>query len=116
MAWAEWEQLKADAAVRNGAQMQLNKAGPTSGGSKQGDLAVNQTDLSAVRDEASKLHGRLWKEARVAGPPARRQQATSPPKASNSAEPSSTWRTGGTNSSSPSSMPADTYRTSPPRT
>ncbi|MER6104413.1 hypothetical protein ABT115_19320 [Streptomyces sp. NPDC001832] len=68
MAWAEWEQLKADAANKSGAQMQLNKAAPTGGGGGQGDLKVDQTDLSAVRDEASKLHGRLWKEGRVAVP------------------------------------------------
>ncbi|MDK0522636.1 hypothetical protein [Streptomyces sp. ML-6] len=68
MAWAEWEQLKADAADRGSTQMQLNKAGPAGSGRKQGDLVVNHTDLSAVREEASKLHGRLWKEARVAVP------------------------------------------------
>lgn len=68
MAWAEWEQLKADAADRGGAQMQLNEAGSGGSGGKKGDLAVNQTDLSDVRDEASKLNTRLWKEARVAVP------------------------------------------------
>ncbi|MFI2779101.1 hypothetical protein [Streptomyces sp. ALB3] len=67
MAWAEWEQLKADASTRSGAQMQLNEAGP-GGSGKKGDLAVNDTDLSGVRDEASKLNNRLWKEARVAVP------------------------------------------------
>ncbi|MER5552741.1 hypothetical protein ABT001_13835 [Streptomyces sp. NPDC002793] len=68
MAWAEWEQLKTDAAAKSGAQMQLNKAGPGGGGGKKGDLTVNDTNLSGVRDEASKLNGRLWKEARVAVP------------------------------------------------
>lgn len=47
--------------------MRLNTAGP-GGGGKKGDLTVNQTDLSGVRDEASKLNNRLWKEARVAVP------------------------------------------------
>ncbi|MBM7441750.1 hypothetical protein [Streptomyces sp. HB132] len=69
MAWAEWEQLKAEAADKAGTQMRLNKAGPGGGGGKKGDLAVNQTDLSGVRDDAQKLHTRLWKEARVAVPP-----------------------------------------------
>ncbi|MEV8229407.1 hypothetical protein AB0P41_25715 [Streptomyces sp. NPDC079167] len=68
MAWAEWEQLKADAADNGGTQMRLNKAEPGGTGGKKGDLAVNQTDLSGVRDEASKLNSRLWKEARVAVP------------------------------------------------
>ncbi|MET7370549.1 hypothetical protein ABZS61_32755 [Streptomyces sp. NPDC005566] len=68
MSWAEWEQLKADAADKGGTQMQLNKAGPGGGGGNKGDLAVNQTDLSGVRDEASKLNTRLHKEARVAVP------------------------------------------------
>lgn len=48
--------------------MRLNKAEPGGGGGKKGDLAVNQTDLSGVRDEASTLNTRLWKEARVAVP------------------------------------------------
>ncbi|MFE7752935.1 hypothetical protein [Streptomyces sp. NPDC057428] len=68
MAWAEWEQLKAEAAANGDTQMQLNKAEPGGSGGKKGDLAVNQTDLSGVRDEASKLNTRLWKEARVAVP------------------------------------------------
>ena len=70
MAWAEWEQLKADAAANSGAHMQLNKAGDGGGGGggKKGDLTVNDTALSDVRDEASKLNTRLWKEGRVAVP------------------------------------------------
>lgn len=68
MAWAEWEQLKAEAADNAGTRMRLNTAEPGGGGSKKGDLAVNQTDLSGVRDDADKLHNRLWNEARVAVP------------------------------------------------
>ncbi|WP_329233500.1 hypothetical protein OHB07_27720 [Streptomyces sp. NBC_00111] len=68
MAWAEWEQLKAEATDKGSTQMRLNKAEPGGGGGKKGDLAVNQTDLSGVRDEASTLNTRLWKEARVAVP------------------------------------------------
>ncbi|MEV6261659.1 hypothetical protein AB0M42_13010 [Streptomyces sp. NPDC051784] len=69
MAWAEWEQLKADAADRDSTQMRLNAAGAGGGNGKKADLAVNQGDLSGVRNEASGLKNRLWREARVAVPP-----------------------------------------------
>ncbi|MFJ6850328.1 hypothetical protein ACIQM3_07255 [Streptomyces sp. NPDC091271] len=41
MAWAEWEQLKEDAADKGGTQMRLNKAEPGGGGGRKGDLAVD---------------------------------------------------------------------------
>ncbi|MFD9629566.1 hypothetical protein [Streptomyces violascens] len=58
MAWDEWEQLKAEAAARQGsAAMQLNHVPPEpsapSGG--QGDLQVDQKDLAAVGDAAYRL-------------------------------------------------------------
>ncbi|MFF1650021.1 hypothetical protein [Streptomyces sp. NPDC058240] len=73
MAWAEWEQLKADAADRNSTQMQLNTAGPAGSDSKQGDLKVDQQDLAAVGDSAFRLfedlaqHGRdAWSSSQTA--------------------------------------------------
>ncbi|MFG3429966.1 hypothetical protein [Streptomyces californicus] len=58
MAWDEWEQLKADAATRQPTRTQLNHLPPEpsgGGGSLQGDLAVNQTDLAAIGDAANHL-------------------------------------------------------------
>lgn len=61
MAWDEWEQLKAQAAERHSAKMELNQLAPDPGGSgggdrAQGDLRVNQRDLAAVGDAAYQLH------------------------------------------------------------
>ncbi|MEV0736250.1 hypothetical protein AB0I51_09810 [Streptomyces sp. NPDC050549] len=61
MAWDEWEQLKAQAAERHSAKMELNQLAPDPGGSEggdsaQGDLRVNQRDLAAVGDAAYQLY------------------------------------------------------------
>ncbi|MFB7970517.1 hypothetical protein [Streptomyces rubiginosohelvolus] len=72
MAWDEWERLKAEAADHRSAPMQLNQVPPEpsgGGGSQQGDLAVNQTDLAAIGDAAFELHqgfGRVSEHARAA--------------------------------------------------
>ncbi|MEU2405125.1 hypothetical protein ACFUJX_00420 [Streptomyces rubiginosohelvolus] len=72
MAWDEWERLKAEAADHRPARMQLNQVPPEpsgGGGSQQGDLAVNQTDLAAIGDAAFELHqgfGRVSEHARAA--------------------------------------------------
>ncbi|GHJ36394.1 hypothetical protein [Streptomyces sp. TS71-3] len=58
MAWDEWEQLKAEAAGRHSARMELNSV-PVDGGSSTppgGDLQVSQKDLAAVGDAAYKLY------------------------------------------------------------
>lgn len=68
MAWDEWEQLKASAAEKESAQMQLNGLPPEdrpNAGSPQGDLTVHQKDLAKIGDHAFKLYNRLWQEARV---------------------------------------------------
>ncbi|MFF5639091.1 hypothetical protein [Streptomyces sp. NPDC012825] len=69
MAWDEWEQLKASAADKDAARMQLNglppEDRPNAGSPSGGFLEVNQQDLAAIGDEAFKLYNRLWKEARV---------------------------------------------------
>jgi hypothetical protein len=61
MAWDEWEQLKAQAAERHSAKMELNQlpadpGGGSSGDSPQGDLRVSQKDLAAVGNAAYQLH------------------------------------------------------------
>ncbi|PZH15840.1 hypothetical protein C1I97_07500 [Streptomyces sp. NTH33] len=58
MAWDEWEQLKAEAAQRRSAQMQLNQIADPGGGSgpPRGDLTVSQKDLKAVGDAAYELY------------------------------------------------------------
>ncbi|MFI0933444.1 hypothetical protein ACH4RG_17125 [Streptomyces sp. NPDC021019] len=72
MTWNEWEQLKADAADQRSQRMQLNQLPPEpsgGGGSRQGDLAVNQRDLAAIGDAAFELHqnfGRVSEHARAA--------------------------------------------------
>ncbi|MFB8270210.1 hypothetical protein ACFC96_26895 [Streptomyces sp. NPDC055955] len=58
MAWEEWDQLKAEAAARHSAGMQLNSipADPGGGGgSTQGDLTVSQKGLAAVGNAAFEL-------------------------------------------------------------
>ncbi|MFJ4706378.1 hypothetical protein ACIP6I_16220 [Streptomyces anulatus] len=72
MAWDEWEQLKADAGDQRSQRLQLNQVPPEpggGGGSRQGDLAVNQTDLAAIGDAAFELRqdfGRVSEHARAA--------------------------------------------------
>ncbi|MFE8913675.1 hypothetical protein [Streptomyces globisporus] len=72
MAWDEWERLKAEAADQQSPRMRLNQVPPEprgGGGSQQGDLAVNQTDLAAIGDAAFELHqdfGRVSEHARAA--------------------------------------------------
>ncbi|MFE5023530.1 hypothetical protein ACFRAO_09495 [Streptomyces sp. NPDC056656] len=72
MAWDEWEQLKAQAAEKHSAKMQLNQLAPEpggGGGNTQGDLQVSQKELAAVGDAAYKLHqdfGRYSDHARIA--------------------------------------------------
>ncbi|MFI6943406.1 hypothetical protein ACIBI4_29415 [Streptomyces sp. NPDC050418] len=71
MAWDEWEQLKSEAAGRQGdGQMQLNRLDdpPLPDGSGVGDLKVKHQDLAKIGDHAHALYDRLWKEARVAVP------------------------------------------------
>ncbi|KJK37877.1 hypothetical protein UK15_20520 [Streptomyces variegatus] len=73
MAWDEWEQLKAEAASKQSAHMQLNHvpADPNGGmGTKDawGDLIVSQKDLSAIGKAAHDLFedfGRYSDHARV---------------------------------------------------
>ncbi|PAZ14890.1 hypothetical protein CLM62_16775 [Streptomyces sp. SA15] len=70
MAWDEWEHLKAQAAEKQSAGMQLNQlpADPgRGGGAGAGDLVVNQDDLGAVGHEAFILHDHLSKQADIAG-------------------------------------------------
>ncbi|MEU2127519.1 hypothetical protein [Streptomyces sp. NPDC018352] len=69
MAWNEWEQVKAEAAQRQSAQMQLNRAdgGPGASGGAA-DLVVNQDDLGAVGHEAYLLRGRLSRDGGHARP------------------------------------------------
>ncbi|MCC9739110.1 hypothetical protein [Streptomyces sp. MNU89] len=67
MAWDEWEQLKASAAQRQSAQMQLNRLPDEdrpNTGTAPGDLKAGQTDLAQIGDEAFQLYKRLWDEAR----------------------------------------------------
>ncbi|MER5675388.1 hypothetical protein ACFWZK_10565 [[Kitasatospora] papulosa] len=63
MAWAEWEQLKSEAAEKRSARMQLNQLPPETGGGPppQGDLKVNQKDLAAIGDVAYRMYGDLEK-------------------------------------------------------
>lgn len=67
-AWAEWEQLKAEAAEKHPARTQLNHLATAGGGGDGGeDLVVNQDDLGAVGHEAYILYGHLQKKADIAG-------------------------------------------------
>ncbi|MGC5362746.1 hypothetical protein ACPXCE_13860 [Streptomyces sp. DT24] len=62
MAWAEWEQLKSEAAGEQSARMELNQVPPEPGGggaAPQGDLRVDQSDLAAIGDAAYQLYGDL---------------------------------------------------------
>ncbi|WP_405882873.1 hypothetical protein OG762_32495 [Streptomyces sp. NBC_01136] len=76
MAWDEWEQLKAQAAERQSAHMQLNSADAGSGGtygpfvvpSKYGDLKVKNEDLTSIGSKAHTLYNDLWDKARVSIP------------------------------------------------
>jgi hypothetical protein len=71
VAWEEWEQLKADAAARGSAKMQLNHLPdePVSGGGgRYGDLKVSQGDLAKIGGQAHELYDQLWSKARVALP------------------------------------------------
>ncbi|MET7484778.1 hypothetical protein [Streptomyces sp. NPDC005538] len=70
MAWDEWEQLKAGAAARGPARMQLNHladAGGNTGGS-YGDLKVGHSDLTKIGQQAHELYDQLWDKARVSLP------------------------------------------------
>ncbi|MFD8202714.1 hypothetical protein [Streptomyces sp. NPDC059701] len=65
MAWDEWERLKAAAAERNGAQMQLNQL-PAEQSGGTGDLISNKpawtksgTDIGSLREDISKATARL---------------------------------------------------------
>ncbi|WP_255955541.1 hypothetical protein [Streptomyces odontomachi] len=63
MAWDEWEQLKADAAGKQSAHMELNQlpSEPGAGPPPQGDLEVSQKDLAAVGDAAYRLYNDFHK-------------------------------------------------------
>ncbi|MEU8435137.1 hypothetical protein AB0F18_19870 [Streptomyces sp. NPDC029216] len=63
MGWNEWDQAKADAAARR-TPMRLDQV---PGGPADADLVVHQDDLGAVGHEAFALHGRLQKQADIAG-------------------------------------------------
>ncbi|MEU3467036.1 hypothetical protein ABZ716_03870 [Streptomyces sp. NPDC006687] len=63
MGWNEWDQAKADVAARQ-TPMRLNQL---PGGAPDADLVVHQDDLGAVGHEAFGLHGRLLKQADIAG-------------------------------------------------
>ncbi|MHB9861159.1 hypothetical protein [Streptomyces sp. YIM S03343] len=77
MAWEEWEQLKAHAAERHSARMQLNQyPADQGGGSTRGDLIVGHKDLEAVGRAAHDLfdhftdysgHARVASEAAAGG-------------------------------------------------
>ncbi|MFI2430661.1 hypothetical protein [Streptomyces sp. NPDC018693] len=77
MAWDEWEQLKAEAAKKQPAQMQLNHVpvDPLEGGTR-GDLVAGQQDLEAVGRAAHDLfddfsqyssHARVASESAAGG-------------------------------------------------
>ncbi|MFI1372994.1 hypothetical protein ACH4UY_13380 [Streptomyces longwoodensis] len=56
MAWEEWEQLKAEAAQRGSARMQLNQYPADQGGDgTQGDLVAGHADLESVGKAAHDL-------------------------------------------------------------
>ncbi|GAA1434809.1 hypothetical protein GCM10009601_59960 [Streptomyces thermospinosisporus] len=67
MAWDEWEQLKAQAADRPPAHMQLNQAPAQGGSGGKPDLVARQDDLGAVGHDAFVLHGDLVKKVDIAG-------------------------------------------------
>ncbi|MEV0495889.1 hypothetical protein [Streptomyces atratus] len=67
MAWDEWEQLKAEAAARHSAQMQLNQlpaeAGTGGGGGQGGkgdELRVNHDSLNGNSNSLIELSGLLY--------------------------------------------------------
>ncbi|MGV9254248.1 hypothetical protein [Streptomyces sp. NPDC003697] len=71
MAWEEWEQLKAQAAERHSARMQLNQldgGGGTARPSQYGDLKVKNSELQKLGTSAHELYNQLWDKARVAVP------------------------------------------------
>jgi hypothetical protein len=75
MAWDEWEQLKAQAAERRSAQMQLNQLDPGDGPpgiagrpSRYGDLKVPNASLTKISKSAHALYNELWDKARVVAP------------------------------------------------
>ncbi|MFF0834376.1 MULTISPECIES: hypothetical protein [unclassified Streptomyces] len=77
MAWEEWEQLKARAADRHSARLQLNHhAVDQGGGGTRGDLVAEHKDLEAVGKAAHDLfndfttysgHARMASEAASGG-------------------------------------------------
>ncbi|MFF0159545.1 hypothetical protein ACFYRY_18715 [Streptomyces sp. NPDC005263] len=74
MAWEEWDQLKAQAAERQSAHMQLNQLDPGDGGryvrpSGYGDLKVKNESLTKISKSAHDLYNQLWDKARVAVAP-----------------------------------------------
>ena len=66
MAWEEWEQLKAEAAQKQSAKMELNHLQDTNaeGGSASddGDLVVHDDELGKLGNMAYDLHGCLQKD------------------------------------------------------
>ncbi|WP_327284781.1 MULTISPECIES: hypothetical protein [unclassified Streptomyces] len=68
MAWNEWENAKAEAVAQRQVSMRLNQLpGGPAGSSGEADLVVHQDDLGDVGHEAFALHGKLQKEADIAG-------------------------------------------------
>ncbi|MCX5273027.1 hypothetical protein [Streptomyces virginiae] len=68
MAWDEWDDAKADVNAQRQVSMRLNQLpGGPGNSSGEADLVVHQDDLGGVGHDAYLLHGRLHKEADVAG-------------------------------------------------
>ncbi|MFG3429898.1 hypothetical protein [Streptomyces californicus] len=64
MAWAEWEQIKADVAAKGPANMQLNRApaeGGSSGGASPADLKSNRKTWIRVGEGIAGLKGGVGK-------------------------------------------------------
>jgi hypothetical protein len=84
MVWAEWEQLKAEAAGRHpAAGTQIDHLAPADGGGGAEDLLVHQDDLGAVGHEAYTLHDHLRTAADIAGAGADKDGAGSSVQAGN---------------------------------
>ncbi|MET9963008.1 hypothetical protein ABZ128_28740 [Streptomyces sp. NPDC006326] len=67
MVWNEWESAKAEVAAQRQVSMRLNQLPGGPGGGGQADLVAHQDDLGDVGHEAFLLHGKLQKQADIAG-------------------------------------------------
>lgn len=69
MAWDEWERLKADAAKRESAGMQIDHVpAPLPGNAADGDLVVHDDELGKLGNMAHELHDGLSVEGDYARP------------------------------------------------